>query len=111
MKFWLHQIFPPDEPREVLVDHYPFILGRRVDSDFTLPLAFISRHHCKLTLQGDGVAVQDLESHNGTFVNGRLALTPLPLQHGDELSLGTVAFRVVMPSVAQDTESRAGMTH
>src|SRR5438552_3283696 len=40
------------------------------------------------------VMVQDLESYNGTFVNGKRAVTPLPVQNGDEVTLGPCSFRV-----------------
>jgi pSer/pThr/pTyr-binding forkhead associated (FHA) protein len=66
-------------------------------------LAFISRHHCQFLLDGNQVLVQDLESYNGTFVNGRPASPPLPVRHGDEVSLGPVSFRVMMQGGAQDT--------
>jgi pSer/pThr/pTyr-binding forkhead associated (FHA) protein len=49
------------------------------------------------------VVVQDLESYNGTFVNGRSAAKPLPVQAGDELTLGPISFRVEMPCADLET--------
>jgi pSer/pThr/pTyr-binding forkhead associated (FHA) protein len=89
---------------EILIDRYPFVIGRRSGNDCCLPLACISRRHCQLTREAGEVLVQDLESHNGTFVNGRRALKPLPLQHGDELSLGPVQFRVLVQADCQETD-------
>jgi pSer/pThr/pTyr-binding forkhead associated (FHA) protein len=79
---------------EVHVERFPFFLGRHRDNDCALPLAFVSRQHCQITLQGDNVFIQDLESHNGTFVNGRRISKPTRIEDGDELALGPLNFRV-----------------
>ena len=40
--------------------------------------------------------MQDLESRNGTFVNGQRADYLTPVHHGDELRLGPITFRVTV---------------
>jgi pSer/pThr/pTyr-binding forkhead associated (FHA) protein len=40
--------------------------------------------------------VQDLESLNGTFVNGRHATHLTPIHHADELRLGPLGYRVAV---------------
>jgi pSer/pThr/pTyr-binding forkhead associated (FHA) protein len=72
------------------------VIGRRTGSDCSLSLSFVSRRHCQFVRIGDEVLVQDLKSHNGTFVNGKRASRPLPVQDGDELMLGHCSFRVSM---------------
>ena len=110
-RLWLHASLLLDETREISVDHFPFVVGRRSESDFVLPFAFVSRQHCQFTLNGSQILVQDLESHNGTFVNGKQASAPTPLRHGDELCLGPITFRAVVQPTPQDTMgSRSGMT-
>jgi pSer/pThr/pTyr-binding forkhead associated (FHA) protein len=112
MKIWLHASLPLNETREILIDHFPYVVGRRSDSDCPLPFAFISRQHCQFTLDGSQVLVQDLESHNGTLVNGRQASTPLAVSHGDEIFLGPISFRVAMQPTPQETmDSQPGSTH
>lgn len=56
----------------------------------------VSRRHAKLTRQSGTVMVQDLESANGTFLNGMrlLPLQPRVLRNNDELMLGRLALRV-----------------
>lgn len=103
MKMLLQTIWPLDDNREILVDRFPFVIGRRSDSDCALPLAFVSRRHCRFTLEDHLVIVQDLESYNGTFVNGKRATSPLALGHGDELTIGPCGFRVVMINGSADT--------
>jgi pSer/pThr/pTyr-binding forkhead associated (FHA) protein len=104
MKFTLQGRWPLDSELTINIDHYPFVIGRKSDSDCHLPLAFVSRRHCQFTQTEDNqVFVQDLESFNGTFVNGKRASSPLPLGHGDELHLGPCSFRVVFPPEREET--------
>jgi pSer/pThr/pTyr-binding forkhead associated (FHA) protein len=53
----------------------------------------VSRLHCRLTLPTDGLLVEDLESTNGTFVNGE-RVTKLLLRAGDALKVGRMEFAV-----------------
>src|SRR6476659_10735409 len=54
--------------------------------------AGVSRRHAILAHKQDIYTVEDLDSANGTFVNGRRlsAQTPTPLANGDELKCGTL---------------------
>jgi pSer/pThr/pTyr-binding forkhead associated (FHA) protein len=96
MKLLLQTCWPLDENREIAIQRFPFVIGRRTNSDCNLSLPFVSRRHCQFVRIGDEVLVQDLKSHNGTFVNGKRASRPLPVQDGDELMLGHCSFRVSM---------------
>jgi len=84
---------------EILIDHYPFVIGRSSSSDRALPMFFISRSHCKFTISGEVVSVEDLQSANGTFVNGKRITTPTPLSPGDQVSFGPLGFKVMLQSV------------
>jgi pSer/pThr/pTyr-binding forkhead associated (FHA) protein len=94
MKLILQISWPFDVNREIAVQRFPFVIGRRSDADCSLTLMFVSRRHCRFTRIGDRVLVQDLKSRNGTFVNGKRASSPLPVQDGDELTLGPCSFLV-----------------
>jgi pSer/pThr/pTyr-binding forkhead associated (FHA) protein len=110
MKLWLQQLGETrGATEEICLDQFPFTIGRRSDCHCCLPFAYISRHHCQFTCSGDEVLIQDLESYNGTYVNGRDAHRPLPVQDGDEITLGPLTFRVVMPRAAHET-ARMGRT-
>jgi len=101
MKVFLHTPWPLETTREIVVDRFPFVIGRRSENDGTLPLACVSRRHCQLTRTGEQVLVHDLDSHNGTYVNGTLVTNPSPIKNGDELKLGPCPFRV---TVLRDTD-------
>jgi pSer/pThr/pTyr-binding forkhead associated (FHA) protein len=70
-------------------------LGRGKSCTVRIPAADVSRRHCRLRLEADGlVRAEDLESVNGTFING----TPIHgleiVRPGDRLGLGPVTFVV-----------------
>lgn len=65
------------------------VIGRSADCDFPLDDEGISRHHAKVVLLPEGVAlVKDLGSTNGTFVNER-KIEAHPLDDGDRIRLGS----------------------
>ena len=65
-------------------------LGRATGADFIVDAALISRVHCRLTASNDGqLEVRDLESTNGTFVNGS-RIDAARLTPGDRVQIGRV---------------------
>jgi pSer/pThr/pTyr-binding forkhead associated (FHA) protein len=66
-------------------------IGRATGADFIVDAALISRVHCRLTALPDGqLELRDLESTNGTYVNGVRIGQPLRLASGDRLQVGRV---------------------
>jgi pSer/pThr/pTyr-binding forkhead associated (FHA) protein len=69
-------------------------LGRAVRADFVLDAPLVSRVHCRFTATAPGVLdVEDLESTNGTFVNGE-RVKRSALKAGDIVRVGRVEFAV-----------------
>ncbi|MFO0450933.1 MAG: FHA domain-containing protein [Pseudomonadota bacterium] len=64
-----------------------FIVGRTPDNDLQLDSKYISRHHCQLTVTADGVLVEDLNSTNGMYLEGRRVRRHL-LHDGDVVVVG-----------------------
>jgi pSer/pThr/pTyr-binding forkhead associated (FHA) protein len=62
-------------------------IGRSPGAEFIVEAALVSRLHCRLTATTDSLQVQDLDSTNGTFVNGTRVTTG-ELRDGDKLSVG-----------------------
>jgi pSer/pThr/pTyr-binding forkhead associated (FHA) protein len=62
--------------------------GRMAGNDVVIPDGTISRHHARMTFHKGKWSVEDLNSSNGTFVNGKRATRPTALQHGDEVRMG-----------------------
>jgi len=80
-------------------------IGRHEDNSVVLPDPDISRHHAEITLQGGRWAIRDLDSANGTYVNGESIHDPYVLRHGDMIRVGQSQFLVEISSAAahQDT--------
>ena len=68
-------------------------IGRAPRADFRVDAALVSRVHCRLTAGATDLEVIDLDSTNGTFVNGARVERAL-LKTGDRLGVGKVEFVV-----------------
>jgi pSer/pThr/pTyr-binding forkhead associated (FHA) protein len=68
-------------------------VGRASDADLIVDAALVSRLHCRLEASADGVAVVDLSSTNGTFVNDA-RVEHGRLMAGDRLRIGRFELRV-----------------
>lgn len=68
-------------------------IGRSGESDLQLLGLGVSRFHCVVEDHGGELVLADLNSSNGTFVNGQ-RVKRQPLKEGDEVEIGTVKLRV-----------------
>ncbi len=85
-------------------------LGRDVSNDIVINDAEVSRHHSRFTRQGDGYAVEDLGSTNGTFVNGMRLTGSRALAHSDVVALGEtilLGYEMIAAEVASTAEAAA----
>ena len=69
-------------------------LGRSSDADLQLVDGKVSRLHCRFTSAGGRLEVEDLGSHNGTYVNGERLTAARALGAGDEVAVGDSLFLV-----------------
>ena len=70
------------------------LIGRRQGCDVRIPSSSVSRRHCRLFVSEEILAVEDLASVNGTFVNGRRVHKTEFLRPGDQLRVGSILFVV-----------------
>jgi S-DNA-T family DNA segregation ATPase FtsK/SpoIIIE len=68
-------------------------VGRAAGADFIVDAPLVSRLHCRLTAGAAELEVIDLESTNGTFVNGE-RVDRARLRRGDRLGVGRVELMV-----------------
>ncbi len=85
---------PQDAGKVYRLDTGECLLGRRLDCHICIPDQRISRRHARIRREGDGYALEDLGSCNGTFVNGRRIQGSSKLRHGDEVEIGASRFRI-----------------
>ena len=77
------------------------VIGRKPGADLRIPLADISRSHCEISVNGDEVALRDLDSSNGTLVNDQ-PVTETTLKAGDRIRLGSAVFTVQINGEPKD---------
>src|SRR5689334_10800464 len=68
-------------------------IGRVDDNTFQIAEPSVSSHHCEILLRGSDVVVRDLNSTNGTFINGE-KITETALKPGQVLRLGQIEMRL-----------------
>jgi hypothetical protein len=68
-------------------------IGRVEDNLFQIAEPSVSSHHCEVLLRGNDVVIKDLDSTNGTFINGE-KIAERVLQPGQTLRLGNVELRL-----------------
>jgi pSer/pThr/pTyr-binding forkhead associated (FHA) protein len=73
-------------------------IGRDVNNAIVLVDPFVSGEHAVLTFRGRAWFVEDLDSTNGTFLNGEPVDGVAPLSFGDELTLGGFRLRLERPA-------------
>ncbi|MBN1993295.1 MAG: FHA domain-containing protein [Anaerolineae bacterium] len=84
-------------------------IGRVPGNQIVINHPTISRQHAQITVQPEGVWIQDLGSSNGTFVNGQPITTSTWLKPGDTVQVGTAVVLGVQAAgmpVAQPGQAR-----
>jgi len=66
--------------------------GRMVDNDVILDDQFISKHHAKIVKDEGFYFLEDLDSSNGTFLNGNKIGDVAKLKDGDRIGMGALQF-------------------
>jgi pSer/pThr/pTyr-binding forkhead associated (FHA) protein len=69
-------------------------IGRVDDNSFPIPEGSVSSHHCEVLLRGSDIVIHDLNSTNGTFINGHQVTGEAVLRPGQILRLGQVEIRL-----------------
>lgn len=67
------------------------MIGRKDDCDIRIPLAIVSRHHAKITVEDDLATLKDLGAANGTFLNNE-RIEQEEVAAGDHIMIGPVVF-------------------
>lgn len=81
-------------------------IGRANDNDIVLADLGVSRHHAELRNTGDGrYGIVDLDSSNGTFLNGARVIFTSPVTEQDIIGIGPATFRLVGGELRQFIDS------
>lgn len=97
------QISENDPLRQFPLHTFPFSVGRKTESSLSLQEGCISKNHAEIILDQDGcLALRDLGSTNGTYVNGEVLRGETRLKENDIIQFATIVFRVGSAKVATD---------
>lgn len=72
-----------------------FTIGRKDDNSIILTDPHISGHHAKIIVRNNGLFIEDLDSTNGTYVNGTRVKSKIKLSNKDEIKIGTAVFKIL----------------
>jgi pSer/pThr/pTyr-binding forkhead associated (FHA) protein len=90
------------------------VIGRRHSCDLCIPLMSVSRRHCQLNYDDGVLKIRDLDSRNGTYLNGK-RIDEAVIQAGDSIKIGPLTFvlqidgqpqTIAEPDLAAQSSSR-----
>lgn len=72
------------------------ILGREANCDISIPVEHLSRRHVELKVKGGKLLIRDLDSSNGTYLNGN-RINESYAKPGDKIKVDVITFEVIGP--------------
>ena len=93
MKVSLVSLTPAEPGGRTIINKLPAVLGRNPHADVQLDDCWASRVHCEISEISGILLVRDLDSKNGTAVNGQ-SIKEAHLLPGDRLTVGLTSFQV-----------------
>lgn len=70
-------------------------IGRKEDNTVVLAEEYISGHHARIYMKNNNYIFEDLNSTNGTIVNGQKIQEKVYIRPGDKIEIGTIVFKVI----------------
>jgi len=92
--------------RTIVLDHFPFTIGRRTDRDMVMADPRVSREHAHFVREPDGTFIVDQASRHGTFVNGE-RVNRRKLLRNDRIEFGVQGAAYVLFSPDRSPSSAA----
>ena len=81
-------------------------IGRRSSNDVCVPHLSVSGKHARITIEDGEARIEDLNSTNGTYINGRLIARQI-LQQGDDIIMGKVRLKYVTDATVSTASGSA----
>jgi len=100
--FYLYLTAPGMPAQKFLLDRPVTTIGRSSMNDLPIADKMLSRQHARIVRDGNGgLAIEDMGSRNGTFVNGERLTALVPLKSGDRITVGGVSLKVESESTTR----------
>lgn len=105
---WLHArvvvLRGAEEGRTFALEESKTVLGRGKDASIVLSDPALSRHHAEIVFGGTEFRIRDLESSNGTLLNGS-EVDEYALRNGDKITVGETILRFEMERSERPNEN------
>jgi len=89
------EVFQPNrQPQKIELGRKELIIGRVSECGIYLPYSNVSRQHARVFGKGEEFLVEDLDSTNGTFVNG-VKISRCILRNNDQIRIGETRIQFV----------------
>ena len=88
----MYKLVALDGGVEHALDKARLTVGRGHECDIRIPADEVSKRHAVLTVEGSSIAIEDLDSTNGTYVNNRRVRARRSLAPGDVIRFESIAF-------------------
>jgi phage tail-like protein len=102
-EFHLH-ITGPEGERDFVIPQGETLIGREPSSDLPLAYPMISRRHARLDCSASACTITDLESANGTLVDGTRIEANVPVPLADQTRIAIGPFEIVCTQVSLAVE-------
>jgi pSer/pThr/pTyr-binding forkhead associated (FHA) protein len=83
-----------------------FVIGRAEGCQLRPASQHVSRRHAEIVVKDEAMILRDLGSRNGTLLNGEKITGAVPLDDGDRIEIGPLAFVATISEPAPDVEPR-----
>jgi pilus assembly protein CpaF len=83
-----------EEPFKTILDQGRYVLGASDICDVVIPGTGVSQKHALVAVENGVITVEDLDSTNGTFVDGVRIKRPCQLRYGQKIGIGTCSITV-----------------
>ncbi len=98
-------LYPQNQFAQIPLERGTVVLGRGQDADIRFEDELVSRRHCALSFDGGSVTVEDLNSTNGTFVDGNFIHRQI-LNSDNRLQIGRMVLKVAYKDPSEEAFSR-----
>ena len=110
VKWFLEKVSESEEKWIIPIDKNPFFIGRSQNCNLTLLSKTVSRKHAEIYPRKKTMVLHDLDSTNGTFINGKRLKDRTDLADGDLIHFGEIQFRILLKDDGKK-ESGSGTMH
>jgi hypothetical protein len=91
---------PGEDPTKVPIGKQEIFVGRDEECRISIPISNVSRRHARIFCQGEEHIVEDLESTNGTYVNG-VKVTRCILRNNDHIRIGDTRIQYIQQKIRE----------